>query len=173
MANAMGVPAGYAGEHPRASRDNLPQMLAKTRRDGRPLDDDEAKWDDTCADEMKYTAYELHERACRVQDAWEKSVAEVQPPLEQQSPQERAKAWGKLLAKASDLEKETGLRGMPGFSRLSYFRHVPVLFLESHAAAIFQLCLQLYESTQAQCHLISLCPCTYGHRETHVLAREH
>lgn len=123
VASMLGVPAGYAGEHPPVSRGQLPPTYANTLRNGDRLTDDEAEWEDT--HEMKYTAYELHERAQHVQNLWDKAVMEVQPPLHQQSPEDRKKAWKKLMKDAGPLHTETGLRGMPGYSRLSYFRCLP------------------------------------------------
>lgn len=123
VAYVMGVPAGYAGEHPPVSRDNLPPQVTATLRDGDRLTDDEATWDDTY--ELKYTAYELHKRAQCMQEAWEASFDKVHPPLHLQPPEDRAKAWKKLVAEAKDLQSQTGLRGMPGYSRLSYFRFGP------------------------------------------------
>lgn len=122
VARQLGVPAGYAGEDPPVSRSQLPPCHAESLRIGARLTDDEADWDDT--EELKYTAYEMHERAQSVQDQWDKSLRNLSPPLHQQDPEARKKSWKKLKSDAEKVQTETGLRGMPGYSRLSYFRCV-------------------------------------------------
>lgn len=120
-AAALGVPAGYCGDHPPIDRDDLPPHHLEQLRVGEPvLVDDDIDWKDK--GELMYTAYELHARAKHMQNWYAKQKAKIVPPLHELPVTKRTEQWEKLVNAHQRETKRVGVRGMSICAQLSYFR---------------------------------------------------
>lgn len=109
------LPAGYTSE-PTATAAARVKHIRSTwteEEDVKPEEHNELKW----------TADELLARAQKVQRRREELEAAAQ--LEQLPPAERGEAYKRLQRRLKELYREFGgIRGLPSFSKLSYFRCV-------------------------------------------------
>lgn len=114
------VPAGYSFERPPVNWSRPPQFPQHLLRSSETPRSHVISW--AGRHEVVYTAYELHQRAAKVQSLWDNAVAAQQPPLSLQDPASRRDNWDALCADAKSTAKQYGLRGLPIWAQLSYFR---------------------------------------------------
>lgn len=119
-ASALGVPAGYGGDSDTTNRNNLPPDVLAGLRVGDPVEDD--KLQPLFEDELLYSAREMHVRALEMQQRWDRALSSFNPPLQALPPELRRSRWSGLMKKAKAAQLNAGIRGLPGWSCLSYFR---------------------------------------------------
>ena len=112
------LPSGYLGFAADSSYDS--DELRRARLRSCWTDDVEVAWDE--ANELKWTADEMLFRAVRAEQLGLEEEHKLPTPLADLPPEERKAAFKRLQRRLKKIWLLHGVRGLPVFYKLSYFR---------------------------------------------------